>query len=298
LVIPVFIAGLVATAWIYTTTPTGFIPEEDQGYFFVLGNSPPGVSIEYTKNLIQEVIDIVQPREEVEHILGMGGFSFLGNDSSKSLFFVKLKNWEERPGQKKSVFGILGELNKEFAAKIPGAQVFAVNAPPVDGLSSTGGLDFYIQNRGGLPIEAFLENVKKYMAEARKLPELNPRTVFTQFTFDAPLLEISIDREQANAQNVEISGIFKTLGTYLGSTYVNQFVLGGRLYQVYAQAEGDFRSNPQDIGRLYVRSRNDTLVQLSNLVKVKQTTYPPVLTHFNVYPAINVQASPAAGYST
>ncbi len=298
LVIPVFIAALVATGWIYTITPTGFIPEEDQGYFFMLGNSPPGVSIEYTQNIIKQVTDIVQSKEEVEHVLGMGGFSFLGNDSSKSLFFVKLKNWEERSGQKASVFGLLRRINRELNEKITGAQVLAVNAPPVDGLSSTGGLDFYIQNRGGLPMSALTENVRKYMAEARKLPELDPRTVFTQFTFDAPLLEISINRNQANAQGVLISDIFNTLGTYLGSTYVNQFVLDGRLYQVYAQAEGDFRSNPEDIMRLYVRSQTGVLVQLGNVVNVKQITYPPIVTHFNVYPAVDVQASPAPGYST
>lgn len=298
LVLPFFIASLVGTAWIYSITPTGFIPEEDQGYFFILGNSPPGVSIEYTKDIISKVITIVKDREEVEHVLGMGGFSFLGNDSSKSLYFVKLKNWEERPGQKKSVFALLADINRELSMKISGAQVIAVNAPPVDGLSSTGGLDFYLQNRGDLPMDVFIENIQKYMAAARKLPELNPRTIFTQFTFSAPLFEISVQRDKANAQNIDVSSIFQTLGVYMGSSYVNQYVLGGRLYQVYAQAKGSFRSNPQDMSRLYVRSRDGALVQLSNVVNIKQINYPPIVTHFNIYPAVDVQASPAQGYST
>ena len=298
LVIPFFIAGLIATAWVYNATPTGFIPEEDQGYFFLLGNSPPGVSIEYTKKVIAKVTDIVRKNEDVEHVMGMGGFSFLGNDSSKSLFFVKLKPWDERPGAKRSVFAFLADLNRQLAQQMTEAQVIAVNAPPVDGLSSTGGLDFYIQNRGDMPMDTFIENIQKYMQAARQLPELNPRTVFTQFTFAAPLFEISIQRERANAQNVDISSIFQTLGVYLGSSYVNQFVLGGRLYQVYAQAENKFRSNPQDLSRLYVRSRDGTLIQLSNLVTVEPTTYPPIVTHFNIYPAVDVQASPAQGYST
>lgn len=298
LVIPVFIAGLVATGWVYSSTPTGFIPEEDQGYFFMLGNAPAGVSIEYTKDVIDKAIQIVQKREEVEHVLGMGGFSFLGNDSSKSLYFVKLKNWDKRPGPDKSVFALLTEINRELSTKIPEAQLIAVNAPPVDGLSSTGGLDFYIQNRGNIPMDAFLANVQKYMAEARKLPELNPRTVFTQFTFASPLFEFSVDREKANAQNVDVAEIFQTLSTYLGSSYVNQFVLGGRLYQVYAQAEDKYRSSPEDIMRLYVRTRDKTLVQLSNVLQVKEITYPPILTHFNIYTAVDVQASPAQGFST
>jgi hydrophobe/amphiphile efflux-1 (HAE1) family protein len=298
LVLPLFIAALVGTAWVYSITPTGFIPEEDQGYFFMLGNSPPGVSIEYTKDIISKVITIVKEREEVEHVLGMGGFSFLGNDSSKSLYFVKLKNWEERPGQKKSVFALLADINRELSMKISGAQVIAVNAPPVDGLSSTGGLDFYLQNRGDLPMDAFIENIQNYMAAARKLPELNPRTIFTQFTFSAPLFEISVQRDKANAQNIDVSSIFQTLGVYMGSSYVNQYVLGGRLYQVYAQAKGSFRSNPQDMSRLYVRSRDGALVQLSNVVDIKQINYPPIVTHFNIYPAVDVQASPAQGFST
>jgi hydrophobe/amphiphile efflux-1 (HAE1) family protein len=298
LAVPVYIGGLIATYIVYSSTPSGFIPEEDQGYFFMLGNAPPGVSIEYTKDIIDRAIKIVQSREEVEHVLGMGGFSFLGNDSSKSLFFVKLKNWEERPGAKLSVFALLGEINQDLQAKIPEAQMIAVNAPPVDGLSSTGGLDFYLQNRGDLPMDDFLKNIRLYMQEARKLKELNPRTVFTQFSFASPLVEISIDREKANAQNVSIAEIFNTLGTYLGSSYINQFVLGGRLYQVYAMAQGEYRSNPQNITSLYVKSRTGALVQLSNVLKLENITYPPILTHFNIYPAVDVQASPAQGYST
>lgn len=298
LAIPIFIGSLILTVIVYNITPTGFIPEEDQGYFFMLGNSPAGVSIEYTKDVISQATEIVSARPEVEHVLGMGGFSFLGNDSSKSLFFVKLKNWDERPGQKGSVFGLLAEINRELAQKIPDAQVFAVNAPPVDGLSSTGGLDFYIQNRGGMPLENFLDYVQQYMEKLRQEPALNPRTVFTQFTFNPPLLEIGVDREKANAQNVDISEVFNTIGIYMGSSYINQFVMESRLYQVYAMADGQFRSNPRDIGRLYVRSRTGALVQLSNLIDVKQTTYPPILTNFNIYPAVDVQASPAAGYST
>jgi len=298
LAIPVFIAGIVATVWVYSITPTGFIPEEDQGYFFMLGNSPPGVSIEYTKEIIAQATAIVQEREEVEHVLGMGGFSFLGNDSSKSLFFVKLKPWEERPGEKKSVFALLADINLELGAKISGGQVIAVNAPPVDGLSSTGGLDLYIQNRGGIPINDFMAYVQRYMAKLREVPVLNPRSVFTQFTFGAPLLEISVDRDKANAQNVDINEIFGTIGTYMGSSYVNQFVLGGRLYQVFAMADEQYRTNPTDIQRLYVRSRTGELVQLSNVVGLESTVYPPILTHFNIYTAIDVQGAPAAGYST
>lgn len=154
----------------------------------------------------------------------------------------------------------------------------------------------YIQNKQALPMEALIDNTQKVIAAAQKRPELGG--VFTQFTFNSPMMQISIDRNQAKAQNVRVSDIFSTMQTYLGASYVNQYVLGGRLYRVYAQAEGTIRSNPDDVSRLYVRSQDGNLIQLSTLVQMERLTYPPVVTHFNVYPSIKIQASPAPGYST
>ncbi|MUG98622.1 efflux RND transporter permease subunit [Scytonema sp. UIC 10036] len=296
-VIPVFVVGLVATGWIYQTTPQGFIPEEDQGYFFTIVEAPPGVSLNYSVDLVKKITEeVVLPLPEVEHVVGNAGFGFEGNASNKILFFVRLKDWEERRGAEHSVFGVLQKINKGLREKIPGAVAIAVNAPPVDGLGSTGGLEMYIQNRQALPMEALIDNTQKVIAAAQKRPELGG--VFTQFTFNSPMMQISIDRIQAKAQNVRVSDIFRTMQTYLGASYVNQYVLGGRLYRVYAQAEGTVRSNPDDISRLYVRSEDGNLVQLSTLVQMERLTYPPVVTHFNVYPSIKIQGSPASGYST
>ncbi|MDZ4875448.1 MAG: Efflux pump membrane transporter BepE [Chroococcidiopsis cubana SAG 39.79] len=296
IVIPIFLAGLIATGWLYQTTPQGFIPEEDQGYFFAIAEAPSGVSLNYTTNLVQKVTQIIKPLPEVEHVVGNAGFGFQGNASNKALFFVKLKDWEERPGADKSIFGLLQQINQKLQANVPEARLIAVNAPPVDGLGSTGGFEMYIQNRQALPMEALIDNTQKVVEAARKRPEL--AGVFTQFTFGAPMMEISIDREQAKALNVQLSDIFNTMQTYLGARYVNQYVLGGRLYRVQVQAEETSRSNPDDIGRLYVRSVDGNSVPLSNVVKVEQMTYPPIITHYNVYPSINIQGAPAPGYST
>ncbi|KYC35777.1 RND transporter [Scytonema hofmannii PCC 7110] len=297
LVIPIFVACLVATGWIYQTTPQGFIPEEDQGYFFTIVEAPPGVSLNYSVDLVKKITqEVVLPLPEVEHVVGNAGFGFEGNASNKTLFFVKLKDWKERHGSEHSIFGILGKINKGLREKIPGAVAIAVNAPPVDGLGSTGGLEMYIQNKQALPMEALIDNTQKMIAAAQKRPELGG--VFTQFTFNTPMMQLSIDRNQAKAQNVRVSDIFSTMQTYLGASYVNQYVLGGRLYRVYAQAEGAVRSNPDDISRLYVRSQDGNLIQLSTLVQMERLTYPPVVTHFNVYPSIKIQGSPAPGYST
>lgn len=295
-VIAIFVTGLVLTGWMYQTLPQGFIPEEDQGYFFMVIEAPPGVSLNYTASVNEEVMAEVMQFAEVEHAMLMTGFSFDGQNSNKGLGFVKLLPWEERKGAKHSVFGVTQRLNQQLAQNINRARAFAVNAPPVDGLSSFGGLEIYIQDRQLKGMEALIDNTRRVIEAANQRPEIG--RALTTFTFDSPIFEADIDRNKANAQNVAISEILTTLQTYLGGNFVNQFVLDGRLYRVFAQAEGDLRANPNDIERLYVRSRDGAMVQLSNLLEIKETTYPPIVTNYNVYPAIKINISPAQGYSS
>ena len=295
-VIALFIGGLVLTGWMYQTMPQGFIPEEDQGYFFVLTEAPPGVSLNYTDEINKQVMGIVTEFEEVEHSLAMAGFSFDGQNSNKGLFFVKLKQWDERGGAKSSTFGVLQQVNQRFQQEINGARVFAVNAPPVDGLSNFGGSEIFIQDRQLKGMEALIDNTQRVIQAANQREEI--ALAFSTFTFDSPMLEAQIDRKKAKAQNVDIREILGTLQTYLGSNFVNQFVLDGRLYRVYAQAEADSRANPEDISKLYVRSRDGELIQLSNLLKSEEITYPPIVTNYNVYPAIKLNVAPAPGYSS
>ncbi|MDJ0635257.1 MAG: efflux RND transporter permease subunit [Xenococcaceae cyanobacterium MO_188.B29] len=296
LVIAIFIAGLVLTGWTYTSLPQGFVPEEDQGYFFTIIEAPPGVSLSYTHQITQQAAQIVMQHEEVQHSMGLSGFSFDGQNSNKAVMFVKLHPWNERPGDSSSVFGLLQRINQQFQQNIDGARVIAVNAPPVDGLSSFGGSELYIQDRQGRGMDTLMSNTQQVIAAANARPEI--AFAFTTFTFDSPMLEADIDRNKANAQNVDIREVLNTLQTYLGSNFVNQFVLDGRLYRVYAQAEAANRSNPDDINHLYVRSRDGELIQLSNLLDVQKISYPPIVSNYNVYPAIKVNVAPAPGYSS
>ena len=296
IVVAVFVAGLVLTGWMYTTLPQGFIPEEDQGYFFTIIEAPPGVSLNYTHEITQQAQEIVMSHPEVQHCMGLSGFSFDGQNSNKAVMFVKLHPWSERAGDSGSAFGIIQAVNQEFGQNIDGARVFAVNAPPVDGLSSFGGSEIYIEDRQGRGMDALISNAQEVMAQANQREEI--QQAISTFTFDSPMLEADIDRNKANAQNVDISEILTTLQTYLGSNFVNQFVLDGRLYRVYAQAEAASRTKPDDISRLFVRSRDGELVQLSNLIKQKRISYPPIVTNYNVYPAIKVNVTPAPGFSS
>jgi hydrophobe/amphiphile efflux-1 (HAE1) family protein len=296
LVLAIFVGGLVATVFMFGAVPSGFIPEEDQGYFYVLGNSPSNTSLNYTRQQANQASQIMQDIPEMKSVFGIAGYSFEGNGYNKYLFFGRLKSWEERPNPDQSIFAILKNLNIQLRTKMTGSRAVAVNAPAVDGLSATGGLEFQLQNRGGLPMETMIEVAQKYMGEANKRPEL--QNVFTQLTFYTDQQEISLDREKINALNIDVAEVLKTLQTYIGSNYINDFVFGSRQYRVYAQVEPEFRANPSDISRFYVRSRDGALVQLSNVVNIQKINYPPTLTHYNVYPSIKIQAAPAPGYSS
>ncbi|QSJ18614.1 efflux RND transporter permease subunit [Nostoc sp. UHCC 0702] len=296
IVIGVFIAGLAATVFMYKAVPTGFIPEEDQGYFFVIVQAPDGVSLKYTESVMEQVAMNVTAIPEVRTIFMISGFGFDGNASNLGLAFVNLKPWKERPEQSQSVYGILQQLNKKLST-ITEARAIAANAPPVRGLSTTGGFEFIIQDRtGSAPIETLVETAQKLIAAANKKPVL--QRVFTQFTANTPQFDIQVNRNQAKALNVDINDVFGALQTYLGSQYVNNFVQGQRQYRVYVQADGVFRSNPDDIGKLYVRSGSGAMIPLSNLVEITPFVGPKTISHYNLYRSIKIQGAPAPGASS
>ncbi|MEH1902281.1 MAG: efflux RND transporter permease subunit [Nostoc sp.] len=296
IVIGVFISGLVATVLMYKVVPTGFIPEEDQGYFFVVVQGPDGVSLKYTESVMERVVKEVTSIPEVQASFMISGFGFDGNASNLGIAFANLKPWKERTLESQSVYGILQRMNKKLST-ITDARAIAVNAPPVRGLSSTGGFEFIIQDKtGNAPIQTLLDTAQKFIGAANKNPVL--QRVFTQFTADTPQFDIQVNRNQAKALNVELNDIFGALQSYLGSQYVNDFVQGQRQYRVYVQADGIFRSNPDDIGKLYVRSATGVMIPLSNLVKVTPFVGPKTISHYNLYRSIKVQGAPAPGASS
>ena len=290
-----FTALIVFTYFLYNQVPTGFIPEEDQGYFFTIVQAPDGVSLNYTQNVMEQIGDKIAEVEDIQSYFAISGFGFEGNGSNRGFVFGKLKPWSERPNQDQSIYSILGRLNGSFQ-DIKGARAFAVNAPPVRGLSTFGGFEFQLQDRRGLPISVLIENANKMIAAANERPEID--AAFTQFAANTPQIEVEVNRDRAKAIGVDIDDVFDSLQSYLGSRYVNDFVLGQRQYRVYVQADGDFRSNPQDIQKLYVRSESGQLVSLGTLVQLTEFTGPQTITHYNLFRAIKIQGSPAPGFST
>jgi len=228
----------------------------------------------------------------------MGGVSFSGNTPNRGLIMTPLKSWDERTKPEQSVFAILDRVRGQLMS-IPEAPVLAVSPPTIPSLGSVGGFVFQLQDLGDRSNSdiSTLDQVKnELIGRANQTPGL--QAVFSTYTANAPQLLVEIDRDKAEALQVSVDEILSTLQTFIGSRYVNDFNAFGRTYRVYVQADQQFRSNPGDIGSLYVRSRQGQMIPLSNLVTVTSTTGPQTINHYNLYRSIEVNGAAVPGFSS
>ncbi|MBD2188786.1 efflux RND transporter permease subunit [Pseudanabaena mucicola] len=307
-----FAIALFMTYWVYTIVPRGFLPQEDQGYFITIVQAPEGVSLNYTEKVLDNIEGILRRKDdkgqpaypEIENIFAIAGFSFSGNTPNNGIVFTTLKPWKERSrsateligGFAPQPFGLLPEL-------ISIKEAFVVPFPPpaIQGLSNYGGFEFQLQdkvNQGFPEIEktmgAFLGKASTYPEPSRPmLAGLRPN-----FNGNTPQLTVEVDRVKANALQVSLQDIYSTLQTLLGSQYVNDFNTFGRTYRVYIQADAQFRANPEDINKLYVRSSNNQMIPLSNLVTVTQTVGPSIINHYNLFRSVQITGNTAPGVSS
>ncbi|MBE9170195.1 efflux RND transporter permease subunit [Pleurocapsales cyanobacterium LEGE 06147] len=295
LLVGIFIVLLGVTIWVYQSVPTAFLPEEDQGYLIKLIQGPEGTSLEYTGQVIDESDDIFLENPDVAGTFSIGGFSFTGNIANTATTFVPLKPWGERRQPHQSAQAILGQAIGKLLA-IPDARVFAINPPTIQGLGNYGGFVFQLQDRGNNDLATLVQYQNELIDKANQASEL--QNVFSTYTANAPQLLIDIDRNRAKALQVDIDEILNTLQTFLGSRYVNDFNAYGRTYRVYVQADKQFRSNPEDIDKLYVRSATDQMIPLGNLVAVTPVTGPQIINHYNLFRSIEINGSAAPGYSS
>ncbi|AFZ29398.1 transporter, hydrophobe/amphiphile efflux-1 (HAE1) family [Gloeocapsa sp. PCC 7428] len=296
IVLGIFILSLGLTAWMFARVPSGFLPEEDQGYFITLVQAPEGVSLNYTSDVIARVEKELQQIPEITSSFAVAGFSFTGSSANNGIVFSSLRPWEERrePGQ--SVDAIIGQLFGRFAT-ITEARILPLNPPAIQGLGTFGGFSFQLQDRRGVnDLNALVQAAGQIMAQANQTPGL--QQVFTTFAASTPKLSIDIDRNTAKALQVSVDDILNTLQTAIASQYVNDFTLGQRNYRVYVQADQQFRSSPGDISRLYVRSALGEMIPLSNLVSLTPETGAQTINHFNLFRSIEITGSPAQGYSS
>ncbi|MDR9403542.1 MAG: efflux RND transporter permease subunit, partial [Halothece sp. Uz-M2-17] len=298
LVIAGFVAALFATYYMFQAVPTGFVPAEDQGVILGIIQAPDGVSLSYTDQVVAEVEEIMGQIPEIEAQFLASGAGLEGAGPNQGLFFAKFKPWEERPRPEQQVNGILQRLNGAFQ-QIDTANVAAFNPPAIPGFGATGGFELMLQDRTGgrLSIDDFLVNAQDILGKANQQSAIGGNA-YTQFTAGTPQLEVEFDRNKLESLNIDFQQAVQTLGATMGSQYVNDYVLGTRSYKAYVQAQGNYRNSPQDINKLYVRSRDGKMIPISELATATPITAPQTITHYNAYRSIKLQGNPAEGYSS
>ncbi|MDB9305057.1 efflux RND transporter permease subunit [Nodularia spumigena CS-591/12] len=296
IIIGLFIVSLGMTAWLYITVPTAFLPEEDEGFFITLLQGPQGVSLQYTSDVMAQVEKEILQIPEVVGTFAVGGFSFSGNTANTGIIFTTLKPWGDRSRPDQTVQAIIGNLRGKLFA-IPEARIFPVNPPPIQGLGNFGGFNFQLQDRrGSSGLESLVQSMGQMLGRANQTPGL--QAVFSTFAAQTPQLLVEVDRNKAKALQVSIDDIFRTLQTALGSQYVNDFNLQQRNYRVYIQADQQFRSNPKDIGQLYVRSQTNQMIPLKNLITTTSVIGAQTINHYNLFRSIEINGSAAPGSSS
>ena len=295
IVVLLFIVSLGVTGWLYLHVPTAFLPEEDQGIFLSIVQAPEGSSLEYTSQVMSKVDQELQKLPEVRGAFSVGGFSFNGNLANNGLTFAPLQPWSEREKPEQSALTLISKMKERLSA-ISEATVIPVNLPSIQGLGSVGGFQFELQDKGNNDFATLVKVRDALVARTKQAPEL--QGVFSNYAANTPQLQIDVDRDRAEALGVSVDDIFNTLQIFLGSRYVNDFNKFGRTYRVYAQADKQFRSNPEAIGQLYVRSSQGQMIPLSNLVKVTSTTGPQTINHYNLFRSIEINGTAAPGFSS
>jgi hydrophobe/amphiphile efflux-1 (HAE1) family protein len=299
LVLAVFAVLLVCTWGLFHIVPGGFIPSQDKQYLVGIVQLPDAASLDRTESVVKQISQIADATPGVDHTIGFSGLSVQGfvNLSNAAVCFFPLKPFEERTTKDLSAGAIAAALNKKFGA-IQDAVIFAVPPPPVQGLGNTGGFKLFIQDRGAHGYDELARVTNEVMSKAREQHELNPYATYTTFQNSVPQLYADVDRVKAKQQSVPLSSVFDTLQTYLGSTYVNDFNRFGRTYRVYAQAEPQYRAQPEDIANLKMRNLHGDMVPMGAVADVRFESGPDRVSHYNVYLASDVNSQGAPGISS
>lgn len=293
----IFSTMIGASAWMIQKISTSLVPVEDKGMIILLSNLMPGASLERTIEVQNEMTDIVMSNKLIEGVgamsgLDMGTFAF---QSDAGVAFANLKDWSSRPDANQSAMVVADQLTEQLQQNKE-AMVIAVNLPPIDGMSNTGGLDFYVQDQIGGELQELNDYVNQIVAEASKHPEFS--TVTAMMNTDVPQYHLTINKEKAKALNVEESDIYDTLGMTFASNYINDYNLFGRVYHVNMQLESAFRDEIEDYSDVYVRSSEGYLVPISSLIHVERVVGPNVIQRFNMFNAGLVSVQPAHKYSS
>ena len=276
--------------------PSGFVPDEDKGAFFVDVQLPDGASLERTDAAANEVLEILKSEPDINHVVAVKGFSILkGVASSNSAFMVVvLKDWDDRPERSQHQMALLRRVQGKLWA-LPSSTSMAFATPAIPGVGNVSGLDYRLLDTLGQPPDQLEAIAKGIVGSAIQSPAI--ATAFTSFRSGIPLIDVEVDRVKAKDQGIPLASVFGSMQAMLGSLYVNDFNLYGRTFRVMIQADGSFRNDEGDIGRIFVRNSSGEMVPLSTLVSTKPTLGPEMLARYNLVNSVTINAIPAPGYS-
>ncbi len=286
---------MFATYVLYNRVPTGFIPEDDQGYVIAAVNAPQGASLQYTLNICSQVEAIARGIDDVEGTFAIGGFGFSGSASNRAIVFLPLKPFGERKGEKHSADAVLAKLRGPLMG-IQGAFVIPFNAPAVQGLGNFGGFSFQVVDLGRNTLQTLSTATNKLVAAGNSGKEV--QGLFTGYTANDPQYIVNINREKAKSLQIPLGQITDALQVYMGSVYINDFDFNNRTYRVYLQADSQFRAKAKDISEYYLRSDTGRMIPLDNVVDISQTGSPQVISHFNLFRSAEIDGSGAPGKSS
>ena len=278
--------------------PTSFIPEEDQGYAFLQVQLPDAASLQRTDAVMRKLDDMLAHTHGVKSFSGISGFSLLSNTSASytGFYFLQLEPWEERVTEELSANGLMRSLNQKMRKEIPETVAFAFGPPAIPGLGTAGGFTFMLQDRSSGTVAQLSEMLDKLTVAARKRPEI--ASLVSTFRPSVPQLYVEVDQDRVLKQGLQFAEVYQTLQTFLGGSYVNQFNRFGRQWKVYLQAEPEYRTSADKINDFYVRSSKGEMTPLASLVTIRRVSGPEYTTRFNLYRSIQINGSPAPGYSS
>jgi multidrug efflux pump len=292
-----FVAVIAGILVMFRVLPSSFVPDEDQGYFFVVTQIQDSASLEVTARFSSELEKILLADPAVQDVGTVNGYSFIDGqqNNSTAVMFGLMKPFEERKEPSLSSFDTLKRLNAQFAGRRDGV-AFAVNPPSIPGLGTTGGFEFYVQNRGAGDPRQTDDAVKAFIAKARQRPEL--QGVSTTFRANSQQLFVDLDRNKAEVLGVRVGDVFQAMQAYFGSQVAGQFSQFSRVWFVIIQADADYRARPEDFGKVYVRAANGANIPLSALITTRYVASPKLVTRFNGFPAVKITGNPAQGFSS
>src|SRR6201995_4401550 len=277
--------------------PSGFLPEEDQGYVFLALQLPDASSLERTDQVCHKIEDFLRKTPGVQYSTSVIGFSLLSlvQNTYSAFFFVTFKPWSERTKPEEQYPAIKANINKQLAGVTEGL-AFAFPPPAIPGVGTSGGFQFILEDRAGKDVGFLAQNVQAFLAAARQRPEL--ATLIPTFLPNVPQVFVKVDRDKVIKQGIDLGQVYQTLQTFMGGFFVNYFNRFGRTWQVYIEAEGDYRTDAKNVGQFFVRNANGDPVPLDAISSIQNIAGPEFTLRYNEYRSAQINGSAAPGYSS